>query len=734
MAEKPKSADESSPKGDQIIEEARARFKLAEEAEAENRRLALDDLKFAAGEQWPDEVKNERARDGRPCLVINKVPQIVNQVTNDQRQNRPSIKVHPVDDHADIETAKVKQGLIRHIEYNSNADVAYDTAFESAAKGGLGYWRVITEYVEPTSFEQEILIKRIPNRFSVFFDPHSTEPDGSDANWCFIVDDVSKDEYKELYPESELSRDENWSSVGNTAPGWVKDAGVRIAEYFYKKVETKEICLLSDQTVALKEDLEEQGLMPGVSIVRERKAQIPVIKWCKLNGVEVLEETDWPGQWIPVVPVYGAEHNIDGKRILEGVIRNAKDPARMYNYWASAETEAIALAPRAPFLVADGQIEGFEGEWATANRRNHSYLTYKATDSKGNPVPMPQRMAFEPAVGAITQARQLAADDIKATTGIYDASLGARSNETSGIAIQRRNVQAQTSNFHFIDNLTRSLRHTGRILIDLIPKIYDTARTARIIGEDGEQKVVKLNQPTGEMGKDGKPLEHRLDVGKYDVTVDVGPSFATKRQEAVSSMLEVTRAYPQLAQIAGDLLVKNMDWPGAAEFAERIKKTLPPGLAEDPKGQQPIPPEAKQQMDQMGQMVEQLTAQLNDAQTALATKREELLSRERIEAMKCETQATIELAKLESKEALVQLENQIQDARSRLTAQIEELDARTRMLGFNEPMETGAEPAQQFAPQDDGAMSAEVDPGSMNPTGGETPGLPMEQSSDPNAF
>lgn len=693
-----------------LIQEAVARFKLADEAESDIRKLALEDLEFRAGNQWPDKIKAERESDGRPCLVINRIPQFIQQVTNDQRQNRPSIKVHPVDSHGDVETAKVIQGLVRHIEYNSNADVAYDTAFESAVIGGRGFFRILTEYASPTSFEQEILIKRIRNPFSVFFDPYSQEPDGSDANFAFVIEDLSPEEFKTRYPQSKLAANTDWESTGNDAPSWISADGCRVAEYFYKQTEIKEIALLSNGQTVLAETLS-QGLEAGVSVIRTRKAPVPTVKWCKLNGIEILEQTDWIGMWIPIVPVYGAELDVNGKRILEGIVRNAKDPARMYNYWSSAETEAIALAPRTPFIVAEGQIEGYENEWATANKRNHSTLTYKPTSLNGQPVGAPQRNSFEPAVQAITQARMIAADDIKATTGIYDSAMGARSNETSGVAIQRRNVQAQTSNFHFIDNLTRSLRHTGRILVDIIPKVYDTPRAARIIGDDGQQKIVTINQPTEEKGKQ---VLYQLDAGKYDVTIDVGPSFATKRQEAVTSMLEVVRSYPQLAQIAGDILVKNMDWPGAQEFADRIKKTLPPGLAdEDKEKKQEIPPQVQAQMQQMNQMVEQLTKQLHDAHDTIDMKRVEIESRERIEMAKLETTATIELAKLESKEALTTLSHQIA-----------ELDARTKLLGFGQPIETD-EPEQELPPQSAGAMGAEPMMGE-DPTGGMSPGTPMD--------
>lgn len=704
---------------DEILAEALARFDLAQTAETEIRKLALDDLEFRFGKQWPEAVVSERQSDGRPCLVINRIPQFIQQITNDQRQNRPSIKVHPVDDRADVETAKVIQGLIRHIEYDSSADAAYDTAFDAAATGGFGYFRIVTDYVSPTSFDQKLLIKRIRNPFSVFFDPHSQESDGSDANFAFVIEELSRDEYKARYPKSDLANAE-WEATGNAPPNWIKESSARVAEYFYKDTREEELALLDSGEVVLASELDElmqasaaAGVLPQV--VRTRKALVPFVRWCKLNGTEILEKREWPGKYIPIIPVYGTEGYIDGKRILEGVVRNAKDSQRMYNYWASAETEAIALAPRTPFIIAAGQVEGFEAEWKSANRRNHAYLTYKPLATNGMAVPPPQRNSFEPAVQAITQARMLASDDLKATTGIYDAALGNKSNESSGVAIQRRNMQAQTSNFHFIDNLTRSLKHAGRVLIDLIPHIYDTARAERIIGEEGDEEVVKLNAPTQRKGKD---VLYALDAGVYDVTVDVGPSFASKRQEAVASMMEVTKAYPPLAQFAGDLMVKNMDWPGAAEIADRLKKTLPPGLADDPeKKGKALPPEAQAQMQQMSQMIEQLTGKLNEASDTIQQKRIELESKERIEFKKLEVQLEIARAQLDAKDSL-----------ALLNAEIGSIEQRLSLLNSHVPIADVTQDEPQPEPM--APMGADVGLGGGDPTGGESPGSPMGMPND----
>lgn len=725
LEEKPdqeEDEDDQDKDDESLIQTARNRFRLAQEAEQEIRKLALEDLQFRAGKQWPDQIQAQRDMDGRPCLVINRIPQFVQQVTNDQRQNRPSIKVHPVDDKADVETAKMIQGLIRHIEYNSSADMAYDTAFESAVLGGFGYFRVVTEYSDPTSFDQEIIIKRIRNPLSVYFDPYSELPDGSDAKWAQIVEDMTAEVFKEQYPDSKLSKMTDWESTGLTAPGWMTKDSCRIAEYFYIEEQNHKVFLLNNGDVIEEDDLKNIQLTPEISVVKSRMAKVPVVKWCKHNGIEILERTTFPGSYIPIIPVYGAEIYVDGRRILEGIIRNAKDSQRMYNYWASAETEAIALTPRAPFIVAEGQLEGYEGQWREANRRNHAYLQYKPQSVGGAQVPAPGRNAFEPAVQAITQARMMASEDLKATTGIYDASLGAQSNETSGIAIQRRNTQAQTSNFHFMDNLTRSLKHLGCVLIDIIPYVYDAPRTARIIGEDGEQKIVRINEPYMDT-KTGKPALYRMDTGRYDVTVDVGPSFASKRQEAVASMLDLSRSNPAITQIAGDLMVKNMDWPGASEIADRLKKMLPPQLQDQANGQAVVPPQVQAQMQQMNQILGQLTKELNDAHDVIDQKRVEIESKERIEMKKLEVESAIQLAKLQSNEAIELLGHQIA-----------EIDKRTKLLGFEEPIPDEAAqfelPQSQGQPMSQpgalGAGGPQGEPQEPMPTGGQSPGQPME--------
>jgi hypothetical protein len=650
----PSKADET------LLETARKRFQLCVDAERKIRESALADLEFRAGDQWEPSIRAQREAKFRPCLTLNVLPAREKQILNDLRQNRPAIKVHPVDDKGDQETAEVFQGLIRHIEYDSNADVAYDTAVASAVRGGFGYYRIVTEYENPFSPNQVLKVKRVRNPFTVYVDPNCQEPDYSDAKFYFVFEDLTKDEYRSQYPDSDLAGIDDWTSIGDTPPDWLAKDSVRIAEYWYIEETPETLVTLRDGSSAIKSSLPEG--FSETEIVAQRETRVPVVRFCKHNAQEVLERVEWRGRWIPIIPVLGDELDVDGERSLEGLVRHVKDAVKMGNMMASAQVETIGMVPRSPWLVAEGQIAGYEDLWNQANRENLAYLPYKPTDLMGQPVQPPQRLISEPAVQAITQARLQFNDDLKAITGMYDAQLGQRSNETSGRGILARQQQGQLGNFHYSDNLTRAQRHEGRILVDLIPKIYDTPRVLRIIGEDGEQKTTLVN---GHMlGQDDPRLQgvkniYDLSAGTYDVTVASGPSFQTRRLEAVASQLEVIRSVPQLFPLVGDLIAKNMDWPGADEWAKRLKKSLPPGLADEE--QQPISPQAQAMMQQQAQMVEQLTAHLNAANQKLEAKVPELESRERIEMRKLEVQVLVAEIEAKAQESLIRMkmENQV---------------------------------------------------------------------------
>lgn len=616
---------------DDVITTALERFKLAADAEADIRKASLEDMKFVSGEHWPEAIRKERDAERRPCLNIPRLPQFTRQVTNDQRMNRPSLKIDPTDD-STIDTAEIMEGLVRHIQVSSNADIAYATACKSQVDMGWGYFRLISEYCNENSFEEELKIKRIKNPFTVYFDPYCAEPDYSDAKWAFIATDVPTKEFKSTYKGKEDYSDESFSSIGDAAPMWHTADTIRIAEYFTVEETEKTIYLLQDGSVTDHKP-EDASL-----IVKERLTTNRKVMWRKITGLEELDKKEWPGKYIPIVPVLGEDIDIDGKRILKGMVRDAQDAQRMYNYWVSAQTEAIALAPKAPFIMAEGQVEGFESMWRQANTRSYPYLTYRPQTINGTLIGAPQRQQAEPPVQAITLAIQQASEDLKNTTGIYNAGLGKREGDASGIALKQLDKTGDIGNFHWQDNLARSIRFLGIILLDLIPKKYDAPRVVRILHEDGEAELIKINQL---FEHKGKQVNYDLTSFKGDVVVNVGPSFTTKRQEAADAMATMAQAYPPLMQLGGDIIVKNFDWPMAQELAERFKKMLPPELQDAPDGQQAIPPQVQQQLMQSQQMIEQLTQALNQLHDEKEAKTAELESKERIALQNNETQIVL---------------------------------------------------------------------------------------------
>jgi hypothetical protein len=638
-----------------VLALARKRFETASNAEAVLRQEMLEDLRFRAGEQWPDQIRADRTIDKRPVITINRLPQFIKQITNPQRQARPSLQINPVGDDADVETAEVLQGLIRHIEQSSHAEVAFDEAYDDAVTIGRGWFRILTEYEDPReSYNQEIVVRRVPNPFSVYVDPASHELDYSDARYMFIVDDIPKDEYRALYGDASMQSLELFQTQGDRTADWFPESKVRIAEYWYVEKTKRTMVLVQDldgNTLSLPQAL----VPPELRVLNRREVQDRTVHWIKMNAAQVLEHKVWPGQWIPIVPVLGDEINVNGRKDLVGVVRYARDPQRMYNFWVSAQTEAIALAPRTPFIGAEGQFKGHETEWKQANTRNFAYLEYVPTTIGGDPAPPPQRQVAEPPIGAIINATKQADNDLKSVIGFYDASLGERGPQESGRAILARQKQGETANVNFIDNLGRALWHYGRICLDLIPKIYDAPRTLHILGLDDQRRVVRLNEATVDKGV---ARLYDMTRGRYNVTLSVGPTYQSKRQEAVASMLQLVASAPNMLPVIGDLLVAEMDWPVARQISERLKKLLPPVLQE-PQDEAPIPAQAQAQIQQLQQQLQQQQQALTEAQQTIATKQLDIDSRERVAQIAAQAQMTIAAAKLGGERDLLMLEAEV---------------------------------------------------------------------------
>jgi hypothetical protein len=639
---------------EKILDEARERYNLAVEAEREIREEAILDLKFLAGEQWDEKDAADRKRAFRPVLTFNKLAPMVQSVSNQVRQNKPAIKVHPEDGTARKETAQVLQGLIRHIEYASNADVAYDSAVESSAGCGFGYFRYITEYVNDEGFDQEIKVERILDPFSVYMDSNAKKADRSDAMWAFVIDRWGKEEYKAKYGDPDAT------GVA-FADEWADADQIQVAEYWVVDIEPRTRNQYADGSTGWADEEEEDDPR---EVVNSREVDQRKVKQYIINGSQILEENEWPGKWIPIVPVWGKEMIVEGKRKLFSLIRFARDPQQLYNYYKTSIAETLSLANRAPYIGYEGQFT--DPKWKNANTQNYPYLEVRKESIGGQPAPFPQRQQAEPPIMALSHGAMLEADDIKSTIGIFDPSLGAESNENSGVAIARRQNQANVVNFHFPDNLTRAQVFGGRILLDLIPRIYDTARQVRIVGDDEKAKVVMVNAPYFDE-ETHRQTTHMLDAGRYGATVTTGPSYTTQREEAFDMLTQMAGGNPQIMQIAGDIIFRNSDIPGADELADRWEKTLPPALQPKKPGQQaPIPPQLVQQMQASGQMIDQLTAKVHELANIIQTKQIENDSRERIAAMNAQVTLIQTQAQLDAKSAETMLKGELQAITTKL--------------------------------------------------------------------
>lgn len=686
-----------------VLDEGRKRFDLCRDAAKHNHRRYLDAIKFRNLDQWPSDVINARGKE-RPVLVVDKLNQYVRQVVNDGRQNRPAVKVRPVDDGADIEIAEKYDGLIRHVCNRSNADEAFDTALDCAASGGFGYFRVLTEYAGENTFNQEIRVLRIRNPLAVYLDPMHKMADGSDAKFGFIVDDISKEDFKVLYPKA---KETGWDA--SVYPdGWIAEDTVKVCEYWYVEEVKETLHLLEDGTTAGAEEYEAAiaaGVVDMPVIVESREIPARKVKFCRMTGAEVLYEQDWLGKFIPIVPVYGNEVDIEGKVFYSGLIFGAMDAQRLYNYSRSAYAERVALTPKAPFIAAAGQVEQYD-EWKTANTDAHSVLRYDPQDVAGNPVPPPQRQQASDIPEGFARDMQLSEHDIQASMGMYSASLGERSNEKSGRAIMARQREGDTATFHYQDNLNRAIRYLGRILVDLIPKVYDSKRVLRILGEDGAASMIDIDPAQEEaVRKIGDQSIYNLNVGTYDVDVSAGPSYNTKRMESADAMLELTRANPALFQTIGDLMVRNMDWPGADEISKRLKKMLPPGLADEEEGESP---EVQAVKAQAQQVIDQAQQQIQAAEQGIA-QRDAEIQRLTQEQEQESAKNALELRKLEVDEYRAETERMAQLTPALTPEQVSMIVQQTVRQIMETPIPIQPEPQQPpsggFFTPEEGALN-----------------------------
>jgi hypothetical protein len=591
-------------------------FENAREAMSEQYSKMREDLRFSDPsdpQQW-DQLATQ-LRKGRPCLTFDRTNQFIAQVVNQGRQNKPAIHCMPADSQADIAVAEQLNGIVRHIEYVSRAGIAYDTALEYAARIGLGWFRVVPEVMRPETNEQEIRIKRIADPLSCYLEAGWTEPDGSDAMVAFIETIMPIAAFRRMWPKA---KDQSWEG---TPHGWfIDDKMVRICERF-KVIEKKEhrIAIPSDgqEVIVTEDEYHQLRQQTGIEIpARPFEVKTRKVRWDKLSGCDVLEETDYPSQHLPLIPVIGHELMVDGQRHLCGMTRRLMDSQRAYNYERSAFIESMAMQPKAPFMAAAEAVEGHENAWAALNSGNPAVLPFNHVDESGNQIPVPARVMPPAFPVAFAQGGQIASADMESAVGMFRANLGQPGGAESGRAKREDKVAGDTANFHYVDNLARSIEQLGRVIVDMIPRVYDTARQARIVGVDGKQSFVgidpEMQEPVKKQGK--KIVAINPNVGAYDVRVKTGPAYTTLREEQSEQLANMMQSAPALTPVLADLWVGAQDWPEAEKARKRLALMLPPQVQEaEADDGEDLPPAAMAQIGQLQQQVAELSAALEAA-------------------------------------------------------------------------------------------------------------------------
>lgn len=616
-----------------LLETVVNNFVMASEYEKEQREHELDCLKMCdPSTQWDDSIKSSRGADGRPVMTEDRINPMVSVVVNSLSQSRAAVTINPVSD-TDQETADVVQGLIRHITTTTTALNAYDVAATSMVRTGRGFYRVLVDYEDSESFDQIIKVAPISNHHMLYIDPAAVESDLSDMNWAIISEDMDIDTFKDTYPDADSSSMDasTWSSLGDDIPEFYNKDTVRVIEYFYKVPRKVKLVRLNNGQVLTSDKLPKgvslkEGAIIYPSLMEEEQLYIDAIrdsvildvKWAKMTAIEVLEQREWPGKYIPIVPVLGKDLLISNKKRWYGLITGMIDPQKRFNWLLSAQLEAINLVPKAPWLAQEGSLIN-PNAWNNAHKSPQAVLYYKR-EIDGTPINMPSRVSASVDVSAISQALMYAADGLKGTSGLYNPSMGASEGGQSGVAIRAQQAQGDMSTAHFQQGITRARKLEGLIYLDLMGKVYDTQRVLRIVKEDESSEQVVVNEETGEGTR-----KFDLSIGKYDLTVSAGPSYSTKRQENLAVLMSLAQTMPIIGQVAPDLISSQVDTPISKTLTKRLKATLPPQLLEGEEqgkknGQPPIQEllrshdEATQILKEMSQEIQRLEAALTDKQ------------------------------------------------------------------------------------------------------------------------
>lgn len=655
-------------KDQKILDKIKDDFARCEDYYDKDYQRNKEDTAFVLGDQWDATVLKKRKKFRQPCLTENRLLPFALKTINEIRKARPQIKVMPVDDSGDIDTAEIYSGVIRNIQYASGAENDYDTSALNAIMSARGFIKVGTKYVSPESFDQEITIDCVQDPFKAYLDPASVELDGSDAEFFIEYEELSENEFKGKFPGKKFEE------IEGKEDGWFDKGTVRVVDYYCKNYETKTLYEYFDG----EKFVTGFELPEGAEETRKRNVSVCSIKHYRVSGREILEENYVVGNELPIIPVYGLVMYKEGKRQVYSLVHQAKDPQRMLNYWKSASAEVIALQPKSPWVGPKGSFKNNPEEWARANIENIPFLEYEPVQLKnGQIAPAPQRSVTPQGSAIMLQESMVAADGIKAALGVYEASIGEMANEVSGIAIERRQMQGDNATYHFVDNLAASMRQVGKVVVNMIPEIYSDKRILRILGEDGTSRLVGVNQPVMQQGQDMLPVQgmsapekitqYDLEVGKYDVVVDIGATYATKRQETFALMKELMRELPQVAQAAPDLLVKSFDVQYADEIAERIRAVMDPALLGDDVEAERVRALATQLQDVSEQLEQaKIALQVKEDNTQLenALKAEEVA----IKKMNAETDNLKTLAEIRKLEAQTQIEIPAEAAKDKADA------------------------------------------------------------------
>jgi hypothetical protein len=632
-------------KNNEILKEAKKRYDHCHTYWSEMKQKNSELLQFIAGDQWTYTARQNFENAGYAAMTSNRIPTFLRQITNEIRKNTPEIQIDPRTD-ADEEKAEVLNDLIRNIQEESKAEIAYCTAAESAASVGIGYIRVRSEYKDNKSMDQEIVIEAVEDVNTVMLDPNQQSLDGSDCEYAFISTTLSIEDYKRRYGHTKLARKlsgtetledlEELKEIGwvSSDQKWTNDGTILICEYYYKDYVTKKLYqVLNNLTgeIFVTDDVDKDMVKAGeLSIIQERLVNEPIIRWCKLNDVEVLEETEWPGSYIPIVPVKGDEYWLEGKRKLVGAVEPAVEAQVQLNYAMSWRAQLLQMAPKAPYIGTAAQFKTYEQEWANINVSNQAFMTY----NKDEGAPPPSRDLGEVPIQASTRMVEEAQEDLKSIFGTFDPSQSQVAPE-SGKAILARQHQAYNSNYHFYDNLSRSIQHVGCIIVEAIPVIYDSARNVQIMSQDGKKRSIAINQPN-----EAGIVEYDLTEGDYSVSIQTGPGFGTKRQETVEAVTNLISVYPQAAPAVADIAVRHMDWPGAKQIADSLEAMVPPQVLQarkaNPKDAAALVPQLKSQVQMMQQHLEALNAHAMQVEQELKIAKDEL----QLEKMKSKVDMT----------------------------------------------------------------------------------------------